>query len=52
MPSKGGTHRVKVQQSSKAPWLTVDCSVNAKDDLTAKFALEDSEITLIKDMYP
>jgi hypothetical protein len=33
MPSQGWTHCVVIQQSSKATWLAIGCSMYAKDAL-------------------
>jgi hypothetical protein len=44
MPSQGWTHCVVIQQSSKATWLAIGCSMYAKDDQPATFALDESGI--------
>jgi hypothetical protein len=41
MPSQGWTHCVVIQQSSKATWLAIGCSMYAKDDLPVTFALDE-----------
>jgi hypothetical protein len=41
MPSQGWTHCVVIQESSKATWLAIGCSMYAKDDQPVTFALDE-----------
>jgi hypothetical protein len=41
MLSQGWTHCVIIQQSSKATWLAIGCSMYAKDDQPVTFALDE-----------
>jgi putative lipoic acid-binding regulatory protein len=41
MPSQGWTHSVVIQQSSKATWLAISCSIYAKDDEPVTFDFDE-----------